>query len=339
MTEYEALYRKYRPQNFDEIIGQDTPLLLLKKAVSEKKPSHAYLFSGSRGTGKTSLARIFAKSLGINPEDIYELDAASNRGVDEVRSLRESIHTLPFSSPYKMYILDEAHMLTKEASNALLKTLEEPPAHVLFILATTDKEKLPDTIHSRCQIISFGEPSSITLSNHIITIASKEGYLLTESSVELISKEARGSFRDALGILETVLRASDTSTIEEIVVRKILGISDEALLSSLLENIFGGELSQVHIFLTLAKEKNTTPENLFRDLLGIMRNLLLYRIGVTSFSQKEKIFLSEMTTKMKIPVQSKHILYLLEKAPLLSLSEENAWVALTVLLFELQTLP
>ena len=339
MTEYEALYRKYRPQKFEEVIGQDAPLLLLKKAVSEKKPSHAYLFAGGRGTGKTSLARIFAKSLGIHPEDIYELDAASNRGVDEVRALRESVHTLPFSSPYKMYILDEAHMLTKEASNALLKTLEEPPAHVLFILATTDKEKLPDTIHSRCQIITFSEPSSATLSHHIVTVASKEGYTLTEGSTQRISKEARGSFRDALGVLETILRASDVPLIEESFVRKMLGISETELVHSLLENVFGGDMTQVYEIIILAKEKNTTPENLFRELLELMRNLLLLRIGVTSFNQKETAMLLELSAKMKLPVQSKHILYLLEKAPLLSLSEENAWTALVVLLFELQTLP
>ncbi|HXK39597.1 MAG TPA: AAA family ATPase, partial [Candidatus Paceibacterota bacterium] len=150
-----ALYRKYRPQSFDAVRGQDHIVAVLSSALEKGQVGHAYLFSGTRGTGKTSVARIFAKALGIGEQDTYELDAASNRGIDDVRALRDAVHVMPFGSPYKIYIIDEVHMLTKEAFNALLKTLEEPPAHVIFILATTEFEKLPETIVSRCEVHTF----------------------------------------------------------------------------------------------------------------------------------------------------------------------------------------
>ena len=150
-----ALYRKYRPATFSDVVGQEQIITLLQNSIKQNKIGHAYLFCGGRGTGKTTVARIFAKDIGCNPEDIIEIDAASNRGIDEIRELREAVRTAPFSSPFKVYIVDEAHMLTKEAANALLKTLEEPPSHVVFILATTDPNKLPQTIVSRCQKINF----------------------------------------------------------------------------------------------------------------------------------------------------------------------------------------
>jgi DNA polymerase-3 subunit gamma/tau len=146
---YVALYRKYRPQSFSDVVGQEQAIELLTSSIKQNKISHAYLFCGGRGTGKTTVARIVAREVGCNDEDIIEIDAASNRGIDEIRELREAVRTAPFSSPYKVYIIDEAHMLTKEAANALLKTLEEPPRHVIFILATTDPEKLPTTIDAK----------------------------------------------------------------------------------------------------------------------------------------------------------------------------------------------
>ncbi len=145
----EVLYRKYRPSNFGEVMGQDHIVSVIEKSIKNKKIAHAYLFSGSRGIGKTSIARILAKDLGTHSDDIYEIDAASNRGIDDIRAIRDAVNTLPFHSTYKVYIVDEVHMLTKEAFNALLKTLEEPPAYVIFMLATTELEKIPETIISR----------------------------------------------------------------------------------------------------------------------------------------------------------------------------------------------
>ncbi len=157
--EHSALYRKYRPEAFSEIIGQEHIVTALSGALKEEKISHAYIFFGGRGTGKTTTARIVAKALGTDPSDLYEIDAASNRGIDNIRELRENVGTLPFNSKYKVYIIDEVHMLTKEAFNALLKTLEEPPSHVVFILCTTELEKVPETIISRCQEFTFRKPS------------------------------------------------------------------------------------------------------------------------------------------------------------------------------------
>ena len=151
-----VFYRKYRPKKFDEVIGQDHIVNILKNAVTQKRIAHAYLFSGPRGTGKTTLARILAKEAGCFEEDIVEIDAASQRGIDEARALREAVYILPLRSPFKVYIIDEVHMLTKEAFNALLKTLEEPPRHTIFILATTELIKVPDTVVSRTQHFQFG---------------------------------------------------------------------------------------------------------------------------------------------------------------------------------------
>src|SRR3989344_9526545 len=158
-----ALYRKYRPREWGEVVGQEHIVEALKGALALGRVSHAYLFAGARGTGKTSVARILARALKTADIDLHEIDAASNRKIEDARELREAVLSLPFASPYKVYILDEVHMLTKEAFNALLKTLEEPPKHVVFILATTEIDKLPETIVSRCEIHSFRTPNQKTL--------------------------------------------------------------------------------------------------------------------------------------------------------------------------------
>ncbi|TSD02465.1 MAG: DNA polymerase III subunit gamma/tau [Parcubacteria group bacterium Athens0714_24] len=166
-----VLYRKYRPKNFDEVLGQDHIVGILKNAVKLGRISHAYLFSGPRGTGKTSVARILAKEAGCSEMDLIEIDAASSRGIDEIRSLREAVNFVPLQGKIKVYIIDEVHMLTKEAFNALLKTLEEPPSHVIFILATTELEKVPETIVSRCQSFSFYKIPENVLRKFIFNIA------------------------------------------------------------------------------------------------------------------------------------------------------------------------
>lgn len=213
-----ALYRKYRPQKFSDVIGQDVVVTQLGDQIKNKTIAHAYLFSGGRGTGKTSVARIFAREIGCHDEDIYEIDAASNRSIDDVRAIRDVIHVSPFSSPYKIYIVDEAHMLTKEAWNALLKTLEEPPAHVIFILATTEKHKVPDTIISRCQVFDFRKPSRAELVQTIEKVVKAEKYSLPKAGAEHVALLGDGSYRDTLGILEKVIQASGDSkiTLDEI---------------------------------------------------------------------------------------------------------------------------
>ena len=203
-----VLYRTHRPSKWSEVIGQDHVVDALKESIASKRIAHAYLFNGTRGTGKTTVARIVAHELKTTDEDINEIDAASNRGIDDIRALREHVATLPFSSQYKVYIIDEVHMLSKDAWNALLKTLEEPPAHVIFILATTELNKVPDTIISRCQTFTFRTPTRDILGKQIISIAKKEGYTLDAGAADLIALLGDGSFRDALGMLEKVISSS-----------------------------------------------------------------------------------------------------------------------------------
>ncbi|KKW06578.1 MAG: polymerase III gamma and tau subunit protein [Candidatus Kaiserbacteria bacterium GW2011_GWC2_49_12] len=164
-SRHATLYRQYRPQSFNDARGQEHIVKVLKAEIKNKKPAHAYLFSGGRGTGKTTFARILARELGVSDKDLYEIDAASNNGVEHIRELREGVHVVPFESPYKFYIVDEAHMLSKSAWNAFLKTLEEPPPHAMFVLATTERDKIPDTIQSRCEVYSFKQPSNALLLN------------------------------------------------------------------------------------------------------------------------------------------------------------------------------
>ena len=202
---HQSLYRTHRPAAFAEVVGQEQVTKPLEEAVKAKKIGHAYLFAGSRGLGKTSVARIFAGAIGCSGNDIHEVDAASNSRVEEMRELTEGVYTLPFNSPYKIYILDEAHMLSKSAWNAFLKTLEEPPAHAVFILATTELEKVPETVQSRCQVFEFKKPTRVVLAKMTSAVAKKEGYTLAPDAAELIALLADGSYRDALSVLQKVL--------------------------------------------------------------------------------------------------------------------------------------
>ncbi|HEY4488682.1 MAG TPA: DNA polymerase III subunit gamma/tau, partial [Candidatus Paceibacterota bacterium] len=218
-----TLYRQYRPKDFDEVRGQEQVTGVLEKAIKNKKIAHAYLFCGSRGTGKTSVARIVARNLGVSDKDLYEMDAASNRGIDDIRELREGVYAMPFESPYKFYIIDEAHMLTTPAWNAFLKTLEEPPAHAVFVLATTERDKIPDTIQSRCEVYTFRQPTREMLAETVADIAKREGFALERAAAELVALLAEGSFRDALSILQKVLAISDDKKISVAEVEKVSG--------------------------------------------------------------------------------------------------------------------
>ncbi|KKW26419.1 MAG: polymerase III subunit gamma/tau protein, partial [Parcubacteria group bacterium GW2011_GWF1_52_5] len=182
-----VLYRKYRPAQWSEVLGQPHIVAVLKTAAEEHTIAHAYLFSGSRGTGKTSVARIFAAAIDCTPTDLYEIDAASNRGIDEIRNLKEGVRTAPARGGYKVYIIDEAHMLTGPAFNALLKTIEEPPAHAVFILATTEFEKVPVTITSRTQRFLFKKISKIHIIEKLSKIAKEEKIKIDDSALEIIA--------------------------------------------------------------------------------------------------------------------------------------------------------
>jgi len=230
-----VLYRSYRPEKWSDVMGQDHVVKALKESVSADRISHAYLFSGSRGTGKTSVARILAKELKTASDDVFEIDAASNRGIDDVRELREHVNNLPFRSKYKVYIIDEVHMLSKDAWNALLKTIEEPPEHVVFILATTEIEKVPETIVSRCQCFVFRKPGREILRKQVASVAKKEGFDLDAGASDLIALLGDGSFRDALGILEKVISISADKKLSREEVEDITGAPKAMLVNTFIE--------------------------------------------------------------------------------------------------------
>ena len=229
----QVFYRKYRPKKFEEVIGQGHIVGVLKNAVFKNRISHAYLFAGPRGTGKTTIARILAKEVGCAEEDIIEIDAASSRGIDEAKALREAARTVPFKSPYKTYIIDEAHMLTKEAFNVLLKTIEEPPAHVIFVLATTEFEKIPDTIVSRAQYFKFNKISIADIMRELQMIAEAEGLKAHDDALKLIAFFAEGSLRDAENIMFQVFGAEEKEIREELV-RTLLGAPEEETVNNLI---------------------------------------------------------------------------------------------------------
>jgi DNA polymerase-3 subunit gamma/tau len=239
-----ALYRKYRPKKWDEILGQDHVAKVLESSIDTGKVSHAYLFVGSRGTGKTTAARIFASGLGVSVNDMYEIDAASNRGIDDIRELRDGVRVLPFDSKYKVYIIDEVHMLSKDAWGALLKTLEEPPAHVIFVLATTELHKVPETIISRCQVFTFKKPTDLILKNMIVDVAKQEGFKLDNGSAELMAILGDGSFRDALGTLQKVLNFAEGKNIKREDVEKITGAPKTTLVNDFISSIAEKKLEE-----------------------------------------------------------------------------------------------
>jgi DNA polymerase-3 subunit gamma/tau len=246
----QALYRKYRSKSLDEVVGQDHITSTLKKAIEDNSISHAYLFTGPKGVGKTSIARILAHAVNdidYNDEsihlDIIEIDAASNRRIDEIRDLRDKVHISPTSAKYKVYIVDEVHMLTKEAFNALLKTLEEPPEHVIFILATTEYSKLPDTIISRTQHFKFSPVPENEVAKHLITIAESEGFNLDDEAAILVARYGEGSFRDSISLLDKLKTMSND--IDSELVRKSLGLVSDEEITNLLEEVNTGSPRRV----------------------------------------------------------------------------------------------
>ncbi len=277
MSAHLALYRKYRPQTFAEVRNQEHIVTVLEGAIKKGEIPHAMLFSGTRGTGKTTLARIFAHELGVSAVDLYEIDAASNRGIDDIRELKEAVHTLPYESPYKVYIIDEVHMLTKEAFNALLKTLEEPPAHVVFILATTEEEKLLDTILSRCQVFRMREPSREALAKLVTDIAAQEGFTLNHDAADLIAVAADGSFRDSLSITQKVLLASGDKVGEADEVAAIIGAPKKATIRSLVQALHDKDAESALSAVAAAVGDHVDVKLFTRLLLERVRAVMLLR--------------------------------------------------------------
>lgn len=293
---YVALYRRWRPQDFDALVGQQAVKTALSNALTSGRIAHAYLFSGPRGTGKTSTARILAKALNcesgptphpcghcLNCEritagtsmDVFEIDAASNRGIEEIKSLREQLAFAPVNGRYKIYIIDEVHMLTTEAFNALLKTLEEPPAHVIFILATTDPHRIPATIHSRCQRFDFRRVTVDEIAEHLALVAEKSGINADAEALRLIAIQAEGGMRDALSLLDQCGVMAQQVTVQT--VREVLGIVGREALRELVLGIGRQDVPQVLEQLNNLLQQGKDVKQILTELTEYLRALLLYQ--------------------------------------------------------------
>ncbi len=290
-----SLYRKYRPASFADVVGQDHVVSVLEEAIKQGKIGHAYLFCGSRGTGKTSTARLFAKAVGTTPNDLYEIDAASNTSVDDIRELSEAVNTVPFESRFKVYILDEVHMLSKAAFNAFLKTLEEPPRHVIFILATTEMEKLPDTIVSRCETYVFKKPTAEILKKVVLDIAKKEHAAgisaeIEPAAAELVALLGDGSFRDTQSTLQKVLSfgASKGSVISLSAVERITGAPRAGLVLDFVSGLLTKDAEKSLSALNAASKDNLDMKVFAKLAMMRLRYLLMRTI-----SEKEAAVLAE----------------------------------------------
>lgn len=285
-----ALYRKYRSKSLSEIVGQEHVTTALGNSLKNGTIGHAYLFTGPRGVGKTSIARILAHEVNDLPYeedathlDIIEIDAASNRRIDEIRALRERVHNAPTSAKYKVYIIDEVHMLTKEAFNALLKTLEEPPQHVIFILATTEVHKLPETIISRTQRFSFKPADQETAVEHLKEIAKQEKINVTDEALALIAEQGGGSFRDSISILDQVRNASDK--IESEHVQKLLGIAPKTAIQRLIQALATKELAILIEQLQNLRAQGFQAAHIAKQLGTTLREQVLAQSNVLPPSQ------------------------------------------------------
>lgn len=298
-----ALYREFRPKNFDDVVGQDYIIQTLKNQVKTGNLSHAYLFCGPRGTGKTSTAKIFARAVNCthsvdgNPcdmcaecvalsqpnTDIFEIDAASNNRVEEIRDLREKVAYPPLIGKYKVYIVDEVHMLTDSAFNALLKTLEEPPKHVIFILATTEIHKLPATILSRCMRFDFKLLPVDLLSEHLKNVFEKRGIKCDEKSLHLIAKAGEGSVRDMLSIADSVA-AYCNNEITYAQAESVIGLSSKDNIKDILVSIANKDINKLFVSIKRALGTGKNIQVLCKEMADFVKNLIMIKVGVGDYS-------------------------------------------------------
>ncbi|MDD2994217.1 MAG: DNA polymerase III subunit gamma/tau [Pygmaiobacter sp.] len=296
---YHALYRKYRPKTFGDVYGQEAITAALKNQVATGHIGHAYLFTGTRGTGKTSCAKILAKAVNcLNPQqgepcgecdicrgleegsilDVSEIDAASNTGIDDIRALREEAVYTPANCRYKVYIIDEVHMLSNSAFNALLKIMEEPPAHVIFILATTEIQKVPSTILSRCQRYDFGRIPQQTIQKRLQLVAEKENITLSDGAAALVAQLADGALRDGLSILDTCASAGD-GTVDEALVRRMAGVTDKSYLFDLSGALTTQDTTKALGLVAALRQNSIDMKRLCEELIAHYRTIMLLGAG------------------------------------------------------------
>jgi len=308
---YIVLARKWRPQGFDDLVGQETVVKTFENAISSNKIVHAYLFSGPRGVGKTSSARILAKALNCEERagsgpcgkcqscqaitdsasvDVFEIDGASNNSVDAVRELRETVKYAPSGGKYKIYIIDEVHMLSTSAFNALLKTLEEPPEHVIFIFATTEPKKIPSTILSRCQHHAFRRISKNRIKEQLKKITDSERIDIKDKALDMIAKAADGSMRDALTLLDQAYSFSDSITEQEL--QSLLGLPEVDIIHNLSETILTGNISETLLIIKELTDRGSDLRQLTKELVEHFRNIAIVKVsddagGLLEFSEDE----------------------------------------------------
>lgn len=330
---YQVFARKYRPQTFDDLVGQTHVVRTLKNAIEQKRLAHAYLFVGPRGTGKTSTARILAKALncikgptvtpcgvcdnckeisGGNSLDVLELDAASNRGIDDVRELRDNVRYAPAKGKYKIYIIDEVHMLTKEAANALLKTLEEPPQHVIFCLATTEPEKLPITILSRCQRFDLHRIPANLIAQHLQFIAKKEKVKLELNAAHAIARGADGGLRDAESMLDQLV-AFCGETIAESDVLNVFGFTSEQTVAEFTERILRGQPAEALAVLDEQMAAGKEMMTLMSDLITHLRDLLVFKVKPDALAEEVGSELQSSLGQEAALIETDRLLELIEQ--------------------------
>ena len=338
---YLALYRKYRPRTFDEVIGQDHIVKTLVNQIKLDKISHAYLFTGSRGTGKTSTAKIFAKAINCtNPQngspcgecdvcksldgtniDVLEIDAASNNGVDEIRDLREKVKYPPVVGKYKVYIIDEVHMLSTSAFNALLKTLEEPPAHTVFILATTEVHKLPATILSRCLRFDYKLVSLEDLSNLLKNILKSENVTFDEQAINIIARAGEGSVRDTLSIADRCVSFAGSELTASKVI-SVLGVSEREVLINMTDKILEKNVGEALVELDKVLSAGKSPLVFASDMVSYFRDLLLI-YTLKSDSRQIVVVKDDVFEKMKVQATEKSYASVLKAIEVLSGIEQE----------------
>jgi len=311
----QALYRRWRSRTFGQIIGQDHVTHTLLNALRARRVGHAYLFAGPRGTGKTTTARVLAKAVNcLDPQngepcnrcnicrslnegrslDLIEIDAASNRGIDEIRALREKIAFSPSECRYKVYVIDEVHMLTNEAFNALLKTLEEPPPHAIFIMATTDPQRIPLTVLSRCQRFDFHRVPMSSLKQKLTLICQEEGIHIQAAALEAIARHATGSFRDAESLLDQLISVgADEITVED--VRRVVGSAPDEVIAGIMQAVVAGDVGAGLKWINEALDGGVQARQLTREVLEYLRGLLLVKTGSAALLSVAPETLKQMT--------------------------------------------
>ena len=347
MTEYQVLARRFRPQRFDELVGQDVVVRTLRNALTSGQIAHAYLFSGLRGVGKTTVARLLAKALncehGPTAEpcgecvpcteiangsslDVFELDAASNRGIDEVRQLRDMAKVLPVRDRYRVFILDEAHQLSRDAFNALLKILEEPPGHVVFILASTEKHKFPATILSRCLQVDFRPIPLDVIVGRLMDVAEAEGFPLAAGAAELIARSAEGSLRDGLSLLDRV-RAFSSEGVDEAAVAEVLGLSPTTTLVTLWDHLVAADVPAVLQLLRVEETAGRDPVALYDQIIQLLSTLLLLacdRGAPMPFQDSLRGDLVERAERVGVPLLVRAVRLALEQRGLVAVADRPA---------------